>query len=443
MAEPRITFKAYDEVLPLTKLKKSKFQRNKHPQDQIIRLAKIMEAHGVRHPIHISKLSGTVCFGHGRWEAAKLNKYSSYPIVYQEFKDEDEEYACVQSDNAIAMWAELDLASINNDLQNLGPDFDIDLLGIKDFVLEPAEKFEAQSDEDAVPEAADTRCKFGDVWQLGRHRLMCGDSTNFEHASLLLEGHKAEMLFTDPPYGVNYTGGIQFNKGGVERNNREGLANDDSAQIYKDVMPVIAASVDGPCYTWFAFTQCRPTVEAIEAIGEMHALIIWHKTNATYAAMNAQYKQRHEPCIYWKPKGSTLRWDGPTNECTIWDIARDGRNEFHPTQKPVALAERAIGNHKAKTVLDLFGGSGSTLIAAEKVGRIAYIMELSPSYCDVILTRWEKYTGQKAERLDAKEESGAAKAPDKSRTGKKPGRNSMHNVGNGKRSKVQRRHAGT
>lgn len=136
----RVTFKTFDEMLPLSKLKKSKHQRNKHPQDQIIRLAKIMEAHGVRHPIHISRLSGQVCFGHGRWEAAKLNGYTSFPCVYQDFKDDDEEYACVQSDNAIASWAELDLMGINVDIISLGPEFDIDLLGIENFVLDMSDK---------------------------------------------------------------------------------------------------------------------------------------------------------------------------------------------------------------------------------------------------------------------------------------------------------------
>ena len=131
----RITFKTYDELMPLKDMKKSKHQRNKHPQDQIERLALIMEKHGVRHPIHISRQSGQICFGHGRREAAILNGYKDYPIVYQDFKDDEEEYACVQSDNAIASWAELDLMSINMDLPNLGSDFDIDLLGIKNFVL--------------------------------------------------------------------------------------------------------------------------------------------------------------------------------------------------------------------------------------------------------------------------------------------------------------------
>lgn len=136
----RIAFSKYDELLSLSKLKKSKFQHNKHPKEQIERLAKIMKEHGIRHPIHISKLSGEVCFGHGRWAAAKLNGWKQFPVVYQEFESEQEEFACVQSDNAIASWADLDLAGINGDIPDYGPDFDIDLLGIENFVLDLAEK---------------------------------------------------------------------------------------------------------------------------------------------------------------------------------------------------------------------------------------------------------------------------------------------------------------
>lgn len=252
--------------------------------------------------------------------------------------------------------------------------------------------------DDEIPDPPKTsKIRHGDIFLLGNHRLMCGDSTSEADCDRLLGGIKADMLFTDPPYGVNYEGGHFQNK--VKR---EKLAGDHSSEIYGRFMPLVPSLVDGPCYTWFAFTQCRPTIEAIEAIGEMHALLIWNKTNATYAAINAQYKQRHEPCIYWKPKGSTLRWSGPTDECTVWDIARDPRNDLHPTQKPVALAERAISNHEAVTVLDLFGGSGSTMIAAEKLGRHCYMMEMNPVYCDVIIARWEQFTGGKAVSPPAK-----------------------------------------
>jgi len=254
-------------------------------------------------------------------------------------------------------------------------------------------------EEDEVPEVpVDAITKLGDLWLLGEHRVLCGDSTSEADVSRLMNGEKAEMMFTDPPYGVDYSGGIQFNKNGeAKTNNREKLKNDNSTQIYYDFLPVAISATDGPCYMWFAGSKARDVYNALyDNKCEIHALIIWHKTNATYAAMNAQYKQRHEPCLYFKPKGSTLRWCGETTEATIWNQDRDGINDLHPTQKPVALASKAIRNHESKSVLDLFCGSGSTLIAAEQLGRKCYGMEISPNYCDVIVKRWENLTNKKA-----------------------------------------------
>lgn len=224
------------------------------------------------------------------------------------------------------------------------------------------------------------------------HFVMCGDSTDREQVKTLMNGIKAEMCFTDPPYGVNYEGG-HFHSGDVNiKRKREKLAQDDSTQIYTDVIPIIAENVDGACYTFYADTKPTDLYIAVEAVGEIHALLIWHKTNATYAAMNAQYKQRHEPFLYWEPKGSTLRWCGATTEATIWELDKDGKNDMHPTQKPVHLAAKAIKNHKADTVLDLFLGSGSTLIACEQTDRTCYGMELDPKYVDVIRKRYAKFT---------------------------------------------------
>ena len=263
-------------------------------------------------------------------------------------------------------------------------------------------------EEDEVPEPpADPITQPGDLWTLGNHRLLCGDSTKKEDVDRLMSGAKADMMFTDPPYGVDYSGGIQFDaKGKTKTNNREKLANDNSTAIYFDFLPVVIPAVDGPCYMWFAGSKARDVYNATFEIGcEIHALIIWHKTNATYAAMNAQYKQRHEPCLYFKPKGSTLRWCGASTEATVWSQDRDAINDLHPTQKPIKLAAKAIGNHDAQTVLDVFLGSGSTLIAAEQLSRTCYGMELSPQYCDVIVQRWETLTGKKAERQEANGET--------------------------------------
>ncbi len=367
----RITFKTFDEMLPLSKLKKSKHQRNKHPQDQIIRLAKIMEAHGVRHPIHISRLSGQVCFGHGRWEAAKLNKYTEYPVVYQDFKDDDEEYACVQSDNAIASWAELGMAGINLDLANLGPDFDIDLLGIKDFVLEPAEKFHA--DQDEVPEQVEATAKLGDIWQLGEHRLMCGDSTSIDAVENLMAGEKADMVFTDPPYGLadKWQGGTWGSKPMYKDAKRwdQPMQQEHIQQIFSFSKNII---LWGGNYYSMPGSRCW---------------ISWRKSQQMPTMADFE--------LAW------TSFDKPSKE---WTSSRnsDG-NRVHPTQKPVALAEWCFENYAdPKSVLDLFGGSGSTLIACEKTNRKCFMMELDPHYCDVIVARWEKYTNKKAVLLNGK-----------------------------------------
>jgi DNA modification methylase len=213
-------------------------------------------------------------------------------------------------------------------------------------------------------------------------------------------GEKADMMFTDPPYGVSYEGG-HFHSGDVKiKREREKLADDDSTAIYQAFLPVALSVVDGPCYMWFAGSKARDVYNAVHDSGsEVHALIIWHKTNATYAAMNAQYKQRHEPCLYFKPKGSTLRWCGASTEATVWNQDRDGINEFHPTQKPVALAAKAIGNHEAQTVFEAFSGSGSTLIACEQLGRKCRAIEISPAYVAVALQRWADATGKTPRKL--------------------------------------------
>jgi DNA modification methylase len=252
--------------------------------------------------------------------------------------------------------------------------------------------------EDEVPEPpVDPITKPGDLWILGEHRLLCGDSTKADDVERLMDGVKADIMFTDPPYGVNYEGG-HFHSGDVNiKRKREKLSADSTTQIYNDFLPIALAVVDGPCYMWFAGSKARDVYNAVhENECEIHALIIWHKTNAKYAAMNAQYKQRHEPCLYFKPRGSTLKWCGATTEASVWNQDRDGINEFHPTQKPVALAAKALKNHEAATVLDMFCGSGSTLIASEQLGRKCYGMEISPTYCDVIVQRWETLTGKKA-----------------------------------------------
>lgn len=282
--------------------------------------------------------------------------------------------------------------------------FDDDMLdNMIDGLTDPEHADEEDDEVPGLPSKVKT--KKGFMWELGNHRLLCGSSTDSVAVATLLEGHEPQMMFTDPPYGVNYQGGINFNKAnktGVKQPHTDGnpkkkITGDETAEIYDKFLEVCLPFIDGPCYVWFSDSVAPDIYAALEKHEcSLHALIIWNKTNAKYGALNKQYKQRHEPCVYFKPPGTKLRWCGASDENTVWDIKTDGKNEYAPTQKPVELALRAIQNHKADVIVDFFGGSGSTLIACEKIDRTCLTMELDPKQCDIIVARWENYTGEKA-----------------------------------------------
>ncbi len=365
----------------------------KHSDRNIESIMASLRRFGQQKPIVVDK-SNVVRAGNGTLEAAKRLGWETIAVVQSDLTGADMSAYAI-ADNRTAELAEWDDEILKATLEGLDDALrdaaGFDLKELDEILKEPQEVT-----EDDVPEPpVDPITKPGDLWILGEHRLLCGDSTKAEDVERLMDGVKADMMFTDPPYGVNYEGG-HFHSGDVKiKRKREKLADDDTTAIYPAFLPVALAVVDGPCYMWFADSKARDVYNAVhDNACEVHALIIWHKTNATYAAMNAQYKQRHEPCLYFKPKGSTLRWCGETSEATVWSQDRDGINEFHPTQKPVALAAKAIGNHEASNVLDMFCGSGSTLIAAEQLGRKCYGMEISSQYVDVICNRWAKLTNE-------------------------------------------------
>lgn len=367
---------------------------------------------GQRKPIVVRKDDGTIIAGNHTWQAAKKLGWSEIAVAYVG-DDDVTAQAYALADNRTAELGDYDDELLKQLIESVGqidPDLLHDTGWSDDAVKELLDKIESELpkvvDEDEVPEPpVEAKTKLGDLYHLGRHRLLCGDSTDEATVARLMDGAKADMVFTDPPYGVAYTGGLQFKDGNVEKNNREMIKNDD-IDIYEDVFKILSKFSNGPCYVWFADTKASSLYVAAEEYGDIHALIIWVK-NGGYGALNANYKQKHEPCIYWKPKGKTLNFIGSTTETTIWEINKDGRNDLHPTQKPIALPSKAIQNHNGKTVLDLFGGSGSTLIAAEQTNRTCYMMELDPKYCDVIIQRWETLTGEKAKLISNAESAKA------------------------------------
>jgi DNA modification methylase len=398
----------YDQMMPLHELEPHPKNRNKHPKDQIERLAKILQYQGFRYPIKISSLSGKITSGHGRLEAAKLLGMAQVPVVMQDYDDEVQEYADVQADNAIAAWAELDLSGINVDIGELGP-FDLDMLGLKDFRVDVAEKDAIEDDVPQVPKEA--KSKLGDLYKLGEHRLLCGDSTDILQVERLMGGEKADLWLTDPPYGV----GMQAR----EESSSSSWVNKDrvNSQISNDDRPITemkqfwtncaatayVSTSDKASYIWFAcqggdqMMMMMMMMALGDAEWQVKHELIWVKDQMVFG--RADYHYKHEPILFgWKRKG-THEFFGDRTQTSVIECPRPKKSDLHPTMKPIELIERLLGNHSqaGSKVLDLFGGSGSTLIACEKTNRKCFMMELDPLYCDVIVERWEKYTGQKAE----------------------------------------------
>lgn len=385
------------ERIAITKLIPDPTNARTHDEKNLSAIEGSLKEFGQRKPIVITQ-DNIIAAGNGTVEAAKRLGWTEMDVVRVPADwDADRIKAYALADNRTAELAEWNpeiMAAQLLDLQEAG--FDIESFGFE--LVNPPVDLES-IEEDEIPEDAPTRTALGDIWKLGRHRLMCGSTTSLDDMDKLMEKKKADIVFTDPPYGVAYTGGIQFKDGQVQKNNREMIQNDD-ADIYEAVMQTLGAYANGPCYIWFAGTRASTLYEAAEKYGDIHALIIWVK-NGGYGALNANYKQKHEPCLYWKPRGKSLNFTGSTTETTVWQINKDGRNTLHPTQKPVALAAKAISNHSGDLVFDGFGGSGATLIASEQVGKTCFMMELDPKYCDVIIQRWENLTGKKAELANA------------------------------------------
>lgn len=378
----------YDELINPKELKNHPKNRNKHGQDQIERLAELYKYHGIRHPIIVSNLSKCIVAGHGRKLAAIRAGIKEMPVVYQDFDSSESEYAFIQADNAIALWAELDLAGINEDIGDLGPDFDINMLGIQDFTLDVAEK-EFEGDPDEVPEVVEPVAKLGQIYKLGEHRLMCGDSTDEATVAQLMNGEKADMVFTDPPYGVKVvkSGKVGAYFGVAKKGNYKEIINDettDCAKAFYDTCKTMG-------FKNFILWGGNYFTDFLEP---KNSWIVWNKRGTS--GIENTFADGE---LAWSDIGFPVRIH---NQLWIGMIrAGEKDKRVHPTQKPIDLAKFCFELIKdCKSVYDGFGGSGSTLIACEKTNRKCFMMELDPHYVDVIIARWEKFTGKKAELLN-------------------------------------------
>lgn len=394
---------AYDEIVPVDQLRPNPKNPNKHPQDQIEKLGKIIRGNGWRNPITVSTRSGLIVKGHGRLLTAQLEELKEVPVEYQNYESEEAELADLTADNRIAELAEMDskmLADIFADIDTGAIDFELSGYSeeeYKDIATALSEAVHNEvNDPDAVIEPpADPISKRGDIWILGgRHRVMCGDSTSEKDKAALLNGEMPQILLTDPPY---CSGGFQESGKGVGSigTDRKGgnptIANDTlSTRGYQSLMRNVLDNIT-PLVAYI-FTDWRMWInlfDVTEAAGfGVRNMIVWNKKTP---GMGQGWRTQHELIMYGQR--TKAKWDNHKGYGNVLEISRSG-NELHPTQKPVELIEMLLDNTEwLEGVYDPFAGSGTTLIAAEAKGQKAYCMELTPEYTDTIVKRWIRATG--------------------------------------------------
>ncbi len=355
-----------------------------HSDAQIKQIAASIQEFGFTNPVLIDENSSVIA-GHGRILAAELIEQKEVPCIVLEGLTKAQQKALVIADNQLALNADWDLDRLTLELESLAElDFDIDLLGFDDDFLDGLlnEENSGLTDEDDIPEPPEDPVTVpGDIWTLGNHRLMCGDSTSIDAIDRLMDGQKADMVFTDPPYNIDYVG---------VSDRRDKIKNDNKSE--PDFLDFLSSSLMG-CETMYvccSWQYAHLFKEAMIKIGRSpKAMIVWNKVNP--AQHLDKYFKQHELIFYYGDFGGnkTLRGD-------VWELKRQ-RNTVHPTMKPVELIDMAMVDQPNKTIVyDGFGGSGSTLISCEKNHRHCRMMELDPKYCDVIIKRWEEFTGQDA-----------------------------------------------
>ena len=355
-----------------------------HDENQVSQIAASIKEFGFTNPVLVDDDNGLIA-GHGRILAARKLGLTDIPAIVVSNLTDAQKKALVIADNQLALNADWDIDKLKLEVDTLDDlDFDLDLLGfdadfLKDLMADPIE--EGKTDEDSVPEVVENPVTVeGDVWVLGKHRLMCGDSTSIDAVEKLIDGNAVDIVFTDPPYNVAFNG--RSGKHDVIKN--DNLSESDFASFIDGTINTIKAVNPKAYYIW-----CNWDFYGIlQGKLDYKSCIVWAKN---VFGMGVGYRHQHEFCLFNGKIDEVIK-----NESDLWQVKKD-TNYVHPTQKPVELSVRAFGNHiKLLNVLDLFGGSGSTLIGAEQTGRNAYIMELDPKYVDVIIKRWQDYTGKQA-----------------------------------------------
>tara|TARA_A100001011_G_scaffold305777_1_gene320474 strand:- start:1847 stop:3100 length:1254 start_codon:yes stop_codon:yes gene_type:complete len=380
--------------------------------DAIDVVKKSLEEFGFQQPLVLDK-DNVIIVGHTRYAAATQLAYETVPCFIADNLTEEKIKAYRIMDNKSAEYASWNYGLLTKEITDLLElDYNIELTGFTDEELADLGldinlddfKEEGLTDEDATPEIVqDPITKLGDVWILGNHRLICGDSTSIDTIDKLMQTTKADLIFTDPPYGMSYGGGRaegSSKKGDLVKAHgmiiNDDLRGNELSNLLVDSLSnsKIAAKEEAPCYVCFNYKNFMNFQNAFEKSGfNVDSCIVWDKKSIGLGMAN--YRPQHEFIFYCKGG----QWYGSKNQSDIWSMSRGNTSAYvHPTQKPVELIQIAINNSSKKgdLVLDVFAGSGSTIIACESIGRRAMLVDLDPKYCDVIIQRWQNYTGNNA-----------------------------------------------
>jgi DNA modification methylase len=377
-----------------------------HSADQIAQIAASIIEFGWTNPV-LADSRGNVIAGHGRLEAARSLGLEAVPVVVIDHLNETQRRAYILADNQLALNAGWDEGALAAELHALNGDgFDLDLIGFSEEELNglmaPLDDDEAAlgHEGDQIPEPpADPVTRPGDLWILDQHRLLCGDSTILTDVERLLNGNLADMCFCDPPYNVDY-GAPGRSGSGAEKKGRR-ILNDALGEGFRqflyDASVNILSVTKGATYICMSSSELHTLKTAFtDAGGHWSTFIIWAKNRFTLG--RSDYQRQYEPILYGWKEGTDHYWCGDRDQGDVWFVDKPIKNDLHPTMKPVELVERAIRNSSKSRdiVIDPFGGSGTSLIACERTGRQARLIELDPRYCDVIVKRWQEQTGRAA-----------------------------------------------
>lgn len=384
------------EYLDVADLKPYEKNAKIHTQEQIEQIKQSIKEFGMNDPIGVWGSENLIVEGHGRLLACQQLGMKEVPIIRLDDLTDDQRRAYTLIHNQTTMNTGFDIDILNEELDNI----DIDMSGYGfDIEIDDVEEG-AEVKEDEAPEVKDEepKAKIGNIYQLGRHRLMCGDSTSSDDVFKLVGGVDAspavDLLITDPPYNVDYTGKT---KDALKIINDSKDADTFHDFLYNAFINAYAVMKDGaPFYVWYASKEVVNFSTALADAGlSVKQELIWNKNSLVMGRQDYQWK--HEPCLYGWKETDSHNWYGDRKQTTVIDFDRPTKSELHPTMKPVGLFDYQIKNStkKGDNVLDLFGGSGTTIMACEQNGRNAYVMEYDPHYIDVIIERWENFTGQK------------------------------------------------